>query len=77
MGFWFGFSKKVAPKTWLNWSRSGPSITRRLGYGMRVNFNPRYGTSVRFSRRLGQGTGCLYLVLVLAMAAWLLTQVHW
>lgn len=57
MRFWFGFSKKIAPKTWLNFSRSGPSVTYGLGGGARVNWSPRRGLSFRFGRRLGKWCG--------------------
>ena len=48
--FWRGLSKKVATRTWLNWTRSRPSLTRSVGGGYSVNFNPRYGVSQRFRR---------------------------
>lgn len=51
---WFGISKKIAPKTWLNCSQSGPSITRSLGKGVRINFSPKRGCTLRFSKRLGK-----------------------
>lgn len=54
MSFWFGWSKKIGKGLWLNLSRSGPSITRSLGNGLRLNFNPKRGVSLRFSKWFGK-----------------------
>jgi hypothetical protein len=54
MGFWYGFSKKIGKGLWLNMSRSGPSITRSLGHGARINYSPKRGWSFRFSKWFGK-----------------------
>jgi hypothetical protein len=52
MRYWGGFSQRVGKRWWLNWSRSGLSLTRSLGGGARVNWSPRNGVQFRFSKRL-------------------------
>ena len=48
---WYGWSYKIAKGVWLNISRSGPSITRSLGHGARINYSPKRGLSFRFSKK--------------------------
>ena len=55
MRYWAGISKRIGKRTWLNWTGKGFSVTESLGHGARINYNPKYGTTFRYSKRLGKG----------------------
>jgi hypothetical protein len=77
MRSWYGISKRIGKRTWLNFTKSGPSITESLGHGSRLNWSPKYGLSYRYSRRLCRGgSGCLGLILLVAGLMWLAAHVR-
>lgn len=61
MGFYFRKRVRVGRNTWVNLSKSGPSVSQRFG---RFTVNSRGRTNVRLGNGLGYRGGCAMVLLV-------------
>ncbi|MEY4175803.1 MAG: hypothetical protein RI900_2968 [Actinomycetota bacterium] len=61
MGFYIRKRLRVGRNTWVNLSKSGPSISQRFG---RFTLNSRGRSSVRLGNGIGYRGGCATVLLV-------------